>query len=106
MFQLPDQTSPDIENLDDGQESESSGDGRVDDGQESENDETADIANAMHNGKPTAIFKRQYDKTQKKLEAIAAMDDLLSGMWHVVVVFKAKVVFCYPSWIPTWTCIL
>lgn len=32
--------------------------------------------------KPTSVFKQQYDKTQKKLEQIAAMDDLLSGIHH------------------------
>ena len=32
--------------------------------------------------KPTSIFKQQYDKTQKKLEQIAAMDDLLSGRYN------------------------
>lgn len=31
-------------------------------------------------GAATSLFKQQYDKTQKSLESIAAMDDLLSGM--------------------------
>lgn len=30
--------------------------------------------------KPTSVFKQQFNKTQKKLEQIAAMDDLLSGI--------------------------
>ena len=28
-----------------------------------------------------ALFKAKYNTTQKQLQAIAAMDDLLSGVW-------------------------
>lgn len=37
---------------------------------------------------PTPIFKKQYDKTQKNLEKIAAMDDLLSGMWNGTLIYN------------------
>lgn len=38
----------------------------------------------------TSMFKMKYDKTQRQLQSLAAMDDLLSGMLCQVTIGSVK----------------